>query len=238
MTDDRSLDRAARSWLDEGPRRAPDRPVDAALARIQKTSQERGPLVPWRFPSMNPVSKVSAAALLALVAIGGLLYAFRGTDGIGGPPTPSPAPTITHTPPSPEATRAPTAVPFVGACLLLTDAEVEDIAGIGGLGARPSELNSGDESTCVYADGGGGVVLRLTLTSPGGAVAFDGLKDVPGIEPVADIGDDALFDPATVNLYALQDDALLLLRANNFEMTPSESLVAERALAALALERL
>ena len=43
MTDDRSLERAARSWLEEGPTRAPDRPVDAALARIQTTRQERDP---------------------------------------------------------------------------------------------------------------------------------------------------------------------------------------------------
>jgi len=31
MTDDRSLERAARSWLESGPTEAPDHAVDAAL---------------------------------------------------------------------------------------------------------------------------------------------------------------------------------------------------------------
>ena len=59
MTDDRSIDRAleraARSWIEEGPTRAPDRPVDAALSRIQTTNQERDLRILWRLPTMNPV---------------------------------------------------------------------------------------------------------------------------------------------------------------------------------------
>ena len=43
MTDERSIDRAleraARSWIEVGPTRAPDRPVEAALALIQTTNQ-------------------------------------------------------------------------------------------------------------------------------------------------------------------------------------------------------
>ena len=41
MTDDRSLERAARSWLEVGPTQAPDRAVEAALLRIETTPQER-----------------------------------------------------------------------------------------------------------------------------------------------------------------------------------------------------
>ena len=41
MTDDRSLERAARSWLEVGPTQAPERAVEAALLRIQTTPQER-----------------------------------------------------------------------------------------------------------------------------------------------------------------------------------------------------
>jgi len=236
MTDDRSLERAARSWLEEGPTRAPERPVDAALARIQKTSQERGLLVPWRFPTVNPVIKVATAALAAVLAIGGFLYAFGGTNGVGGPPTPSPAPTITDAPTSPPA--GATAAPFVGACRLLSEAEVIASAGIPGLGARPSELNSGNESTCLYSSGGGDVILLLTLTSPGGNAAFDVATNLPGVESVADLGDDARFDPATANLYTLQGDSMLLLRAKAFDMSQAASLAAERTLARLALERL
>jgi hypothetical protein len=90
MTDDRSLERAARSWLEEGPTRAPDRTVDAALSRIQTTRQERDWL-PWRMPTMNPLTRLAAVAVLAAVVIGGSLYALAGRNGgIGGEPTPAP----------------------------------------------------------------------------------------------------------------------------------------------------
>jgi hypothetical protein len=93
MTDDRSLERAARSWLEEGPSKAPDRPVDAALARIQTTRQERD-WIPWRLPTMNPIARLAMVAVVAAIAIGGLLYAFGGINGqFGDTPTPVPSPT-------------------------------------------------------------------------------------------------------------------------------------------------
>ena len=66
MTNDRSLERAARSWLEEGPTRAPDRPVDAALARIQTTPQERDHMIPWRHRTM--IDRLAAAAVMAVIA--------------------------------------------------------------------------------------------------------------------------------------------------------------------------
>ena len=48
MNDDRSLERAARSWLEAGPTQAPDRAVEAALLQIETTSQERDLRIPWR----------------------------------------------------------------------------------------------------------------------------------------------------------------------------------------------
>ena len=62
MTDDRSLERAARSWLEEGPTQAPEQPVDAALARIQTTSQERDLRIPWRLRTMNPMARLAIVA--------------------------------------------------------------------------------------------------------------------------------------------------------------------------------
>ena len=70
MTDDRSLERAARSWLEEGPTRAPDRPVDAALARIQTITQERDLRIPWRPRTM--MDRLAVAAVSAVLAIGAL----------------------------------------------------------------------------------------------------------------------------------------------------------------------
>jgi hypothetical protein len=91
MTDDRSLERAARSWIEAGPTRAPDRVVDAALRQIDTTPQERGLALPWRFHPMTRFALAGAAVALAtIVAVG--LTQFRASPGpdVGGP---SPSPT-------------------------------------------------------------------------------------------------------------------------------------------------
>ena len=98
MTDDRTLERAARSWLEEGPTRAPDRPVEAALSRIQTTHQERDLRIPWRFPSMNPIIRIAAAALVAAVALGGVYLAFKPASDVGPPAPTGQPPSATATP--------------------------------------------------------------------------------------------------------------------------------------------
>ena len=112
--DDRSLERAARSWLDDGPEQAPDRAVDAALARIQTTRQERDPLIPWRLTSMNRTSQfAAAAAAVVLVVGGGLLLLGRGNSGVGGPAvTPSPSPVAPSPSPIPSAAAATGPIAF------------------------------------------------------------------------------------------------------------------------------
>ena len=67
MTDDRSLERAARSWLETGPTEAPDRAVEAALLRIQTTPQERDLRIPWRLPTMTTPARVAAAAVIGVL---------------------------------------------------------------------------------------------------------------------------------------------------------------------------
>lgn len=98
MTDDRSFERAARSWLEDGPTRAPERAIEAAFLEIQTTPQERDWHVPWRLPRMTTPARVAAAAVIGVLAIGGAIYAVNpggSSFGIGGPgpsPTPSPSP--------------------------------------------------------------------------------------------------------------------------------------------------
>jgi hypothetical protein len=96
MTDDRSLERAARSWLETGPTRAPDRAVEAALLRIESTSQERDLRIPWRLPKMTTPARVAAAAVIGVLLVGGTVYVFNrpGQPSVGVPgPSPSPSPT-------------------------------------------------------------------------------------------------------------------------------------------------
>jgi hypothetical protein len=95
MTDDRTLERAARSWLEQGPTQAPDRAVEAALSRIQTIRQERDLRVPWRNPRMNRYLLPIAAALI--VAIGAVYLITRPTTSIGPSSTPTPG---ASTPPS------------------------------------------------------------------------------------------------------------------------------------------
>ena len=97
MTDDRSLERAARSWLETGPTQAPDRAVEAALLRIETTPQERDLRIPRRFTVMPIFARVAAAAVLGALLVGGAVYLFSpgGRSGVGAP---VPSPTSVSTP--------------------------------------------------------------------------------------------------------------------------------------------
>jgi hypothetical protein len=88
MTDDRSFERAARSWLETGPTEAPDRAVDAALLRIQTTRQERDLPIPWRARTMTMGMRLAtAAAAVVVVAVVGILAFRPGANGVGSVPT-------------------------------------------------------------------------------------------------------------------------------------------------------
>jgi dipeptidyl aminopeptidase/acylaminoacyl peptidase len=102
MTDERSLERAARSWLELGPTQAPDHAVDAALLVIQTTPQERAWHVPRRFRLMSTTSRLAAAATaVAVVAVAGA-FVLRpgGQTNVAAPPSPSPAPSARPSPSS------------------------------------------------------------------------------------------------------------------------------------------
>jgi hypothetical protein len=117
MTDDRSLERAARSFIEDGPTRAPDRVVEAALFAIQTTAQERGLRIPWRLLTMNTTTRLAAVAVVGAIAVAGALYLLNpgSPSGIGGPgttPSASPPPTPSPTPSAtPSATPPPTGDP-------------------------------------------------------------------------------------------------------------------------------
>jgi hypothetical protein len=232
MKDDRSIERAARSWLEGGPTQAPDHAVEAALLTIQSTTQERDWL-PWRTRQMTQTLRLLAGAAAIAVAVGGVILINPGSGtGPGGQPsalltTPSPTPTASPSVPGP-----------LTACGLLTSDEVETLGGNPGLGALPSESGSGAETTCIYSDGGGNVVVRITYTKPGGQAAFDAARSVAGVEVVNDIGTDAVFDPATKILYLTKDDAMVQIVAGTTPLTPAGGLTVASPYAKLVATRL
>ena len=95
MTDDRSHERIARSWIEAGPTQAPDRAVEAALLRIETLPQERDLRIPWRLPKMTTPARVAATAVIGVLAIGGAMFTLgsSGLPAIVGP-SPSPDPTL------------------------------------------------------------------------------------------------------------------------------------------------
>ena len=157
MTDDRSLERAARSWLEDGPTRAPDRALEAVLHRIETTPQERDLRVPWRLPKMTTPARVAAAAMIGVLAIGGAIYAFGpGGSSFGGPGS---APSAT-----PSATPSPTPSPTVGVIrpdqLLPPGRYGETPFGPGGMGVCSGQVGC----TETAADD----TIRFTFTVPDG----------------------------------------------------------------------
>ena len=118
MTDDRSLERVARTWLEIGPTQAPDRPVEAALALIEHTAQERAwprPFdgVRWKLGTRP----VMAIAVLAAVLVGGVAI-LRPDPGPGPAISPSPSPSASSEPsasPPPAASASEAAPPVLTA---------------------------------------------------------------------------------------------------------------------------
>jgi hypothetical protein len=159
---------------------------------------------------MQPLARLAGVALAAVLAVGGFMHLFGRDGGIGtqASPTPTAEPTATPSPPEPTAASGR----FVGACQLVTSGEAAELAGDPGLGALPTQTGSGNETTCSYADGGGDFVLRVELARTGGAAAFASVAQAVGIEPVADLGDAAAYDPSGGVLSVLQGDSLVAVQ--------------------------
>lgn len=82
-------DRILDAFLAPDNDRVADRVIDAALASIARTPQRRAVRVPWRFTHMNHTLRLASAALVAVVAVGGVAY-LLGSRGPGATATPSP----------------------------------------------------------------------------------------------------------------------------------------------------
>jgi hypothetical protein len=237
MSDDGKFERNARAWLELGPTDAPDRVVQGALLEIESTRQERDLRIPWRLPSMNPLTRLmaAAAAIAVFLAVGGMLVGPR--LGPGGAPPPSPSASASSTPRATAITPAttPGASADDAACKLITPDEAKNVTDNPGLGAFPAATGVGATTTCIYSTGGGDIVLTVAYTRSGGAAAFAAVKAASGVQPVRGVGTDAVFDPATETLSFVKGDALVVLRSGLYV---TDRLAAETTLGKLAASRI
>src|SRR5450830_962240 len=110
MTDQRELDRLLGAFFVEGTDELADRVIDAALDQIDHTRQRRATRMPWRFSTMNMLTRLAAAAVIGVLAVGGTLYLVqRGQPAVGGP---SPTPGVSSSPSQP-AVGSPSPTPAV-----------------------------------------------------------------------------------------------------------------------------
>jgi len=101
MTANDERDATVSAWLDEGPTDLPGATRRAILTSIPMTPQVgRGPTALWTPPRMHGLGLFAAAALVAVLAIGGAIYLVR-PPAVG----PNASPTIAPTNPPTAASR-------------------------------------------------------------------------------------------------------------------------------------
>jgi hypothetical protein len=103
------FDRRLGQFLDEGPVRASDRPVDAALGYARAHPRRRDPLAPFRRDPMAPRAAWSGRPALVFAVVG-LLVVAGAAALVGGSRQPPIEPVVSASPSAP-ASPSPTVAP-------------------------------------------------------------------------------------------------------------------------------
>jgi hypothetical protein len=113
MTSQRELDRLLDAFLAEGHDELADRVIDDALDQIDHTPHRRVMHMPRRLQTMPMLTRVAAAAVIGVIAVGGAFYLMKPgeSSGVGGPGPTTATPIVTPAP-TPAATPAPTPTPI------------------------------------------------------------------------------------------------------------------------------
>jgi hypothetical protein len=96
------IERALDGFLAEGPDRVADPALVRALHAVDRTKQRRDLLAPWRLALMSINSRLAAAMVVAVLAVGGGAYLLGQRSAVGNssatptvaPATASPAPSL------------------------------------------------------------------------------------------------------------------------------------------------
>src|SRR5450759_4633159 len=104
------FDQRIADWLEDDPRHAPGQVLETVLAALPSIPRRRVSRLPWRFSTMNMLTRLAAAAVIGVLAVGGTLYLVqRGQPAVGGP---SPTPAASSSPSQP-AVGGPSPTPAV-----------------------------------------------------------------------------------------------------------------------------
>ena len=132
---DPAFDHRLAEWLEDDPSNAPSQVLDTVLAAYPSIEQRRRSRAPWRFPTMNSLSRLAGPALVAVIGIGAAYLMLRPSSGVG-PPAASPTPTVAPTGPAdlplvpptplPDPSGAPIPANLIGGVYRVDPAEAED----------------------------------------------------------------------------------------------------------------
>jgi hypothetical protein len=112
MTHQRELDRILDAFLADGHDEVADRVIDAALDQIDHTRQRRALRMPRRFQAMPMLTRLAAAAVIGVIAVGGAFFlGQRGQPAAVGGPSQTPGASASHSETvSPSAGPSPSVV--------------------------------------------------------------------------------------------------------------------------------
>jgi hypothetical protein len=140
MTDQRELNRLLDAFFVEGSNELADRVIDGALDQIDRIHQRRAVRLPRRLQSMPVLTRLAAAAVIGVLAVGSALYVIKpGPSGVG---TSSQTPDQGASPSAPAVTASPRPIPTgplgegrqIQTATLLADGRVLLAGGYGGPG--------------------------------------------------------------------------------------------------------
>ena len=89
MTDQRELDRLLDAFFVDGTDELADRVIDAALDQIDHTQQRRAVRMPRRLTTLNMPTRIAAAAVIGVVAVGATFFLTRPGQPEVGHPSPT-----------------------------------------------------------------------------------------------------------------------------------------------------
>jgi hypothetical protein len=207
MTDQRELDRLLGAFFVDGTDELADRVIDAALDQIHHTRQRRAMRMPRRFSTMNTVTRLAAAAVIGVLAVGGTLYLIRPSQpSVGGPATPgaSASPSQPTTTPSPTPSPKPDPMALTGplgagrqihTATLLADGRVIVAGGLDFADLPLASVTHYDPTTGTFTATGSMATARGFHTA---TLMADGRVLIAGGDPGAWTSSDRL---ATAELY-------------------------------------